>query len=160
MVFGFTKNRKIIEVRQTMGRFVNRTFTNSMHAIPAHEELRSESRHNRLLPLLFTPVLETESELIEHLGPAFSQDISSEGFAMISYGPIAADTILAVITDSVEMALLHCEIRHCRHIGYGYHIRGIKVLEKLRWAPFKKLREAVELQNQKFQTNQLEEALA
>ena len=130
-----------------MGRLANRTFSNPARTLGDHEDLREETRHSRLLPILFTPVLVTEAELIENLSPAVSQDLSSEGFSMISCGLVETETILAVISDSVESALLHCDVRHERHIGYGYYFRGIKVLEKLRWAPFARLKNAVEEYN-------------
>jgi hypothetical protein len=137
-----------------MGRLVNRTYSNPALALDNHADLRDESRHARLLPILFTPVLVTEAELIENLSPAVSQDLSSEGFSMISYGPVETETILAVISDSVESALLHCEVRHARHIGYGYYLRGIRVLEKLRWAPFAKLKAAVEEYNSSYASSE------
>lgn len=141
-----------------MGRLLNRSLTPTVHAAATHSELREETRHVRLLPLLFTPVLETEDELVEKLSPAVSQDVSSEGFSMLAYGAVESDTILAIITDPMESALLHCEIRHVRHIGYGYYLHGIKVLEKLRWGPFAKLREAVGHFNDSFEPNILQEA--
>lgn len=155
-MFGLNKNRRNIEVRQTMSRFANRTFASNGLLKSAHDEQRDESRNACILPMLFAPVLETEEELIAHLGPAVSQDVSCEGFSMLSYGQIETDTILAVITDSVEMALLHCEIRHTRHVGYGYYLRGIKVLEKLRWTPFAKLKQEVDQFNQMHEPNLLE----
>ena len=65
-MFGLTKNRKSVEVRQTMGRLANRTFSNPARTLGDHEDLREETRHSRLLPILFTPVLVTEAELIAH----------------------------------------------------------------------------------------------
>lgn len=158
-MFGLNRNRKHIEVRQTMGRLVNRTGTKRSLNFEPKTEQREETRQARLLPLLFTPVLGTEEELINHLGPAVLQDLSGEGFAMLSYGIVETEMILAMITDTVEVALLHCEIRHCRHVGYGYYLRGIKVQEKLRWGPFTQLKRAVEEYNHAFEPSMLEEMI-
>jgi hypothetical protein len=101
--------------------------------------------------MLFTQVLETEDDLIDHLGPAVSQGFSNEGFSMLAYGELQSEEILTVITDPQEVALLHCRVRHARDIGYGYFLRGIQVQEKLRWEPFARLRTAVDNYNESFQ---------
>jgi len=158
-MFGLNKNHKHIEIRRTMGRLANRTIVKNTLQFEPELEQRNETRHTRLLPLLFTPVLETEDELVSQLGPAVLHDLSSEGFAMLSYGTVETETILAIITDEIELALLHCEIRHSRHIGYGYYLRGTLVLEKLRWGPFTKLKHALEEFNHTFGLNEKEQAI-
>ncbi len=145
IVFSLLGNRKKTDVGQSLQILVNRSIS-SQHTAKPHEikELRTEVRHQRLLPLLITPLLATEAELVEHLGPAITHNVSDEGLSIISYGKISTTDILTVVCDENDVSLLHCEIRHAQHIGFGYWQRGVRVNEVLRWGPFAKLRNAVD----------------
>lgn len=124
-MFFFKSRRKKNEVNAFMRRLVDRTTPAFRHEI---EELRTEPRANRSLPVLIVPIIDEEPDTaLTAFG--VTKDLSSNGMAVLSQQPISSEAVIVGLWNDQCCEFMRATIRHQEAIEGGYWQMGLKLTE-------------------------------
>lgn len=130
-------------VRRTLNRLLNTSMSlESRLSLAPENDKRVDSRITRNTPVVVLPL----DGVAEDLNLAVTTDLSSEGMALTSLGPIPTGSQLAVGIGDIEEEF-HVFLAECvrsRPIGYGYFESGIRIVELLPAKRFDELKDLVQ----------------
>lgn len=134
-------NRSKTDVHRTVNRLLNSTLTLESF-VQVNADQRKDQRILRTLPVVILPLGQTsESELTVGL----TQDLSCEGMALTTLGPLRLDSELAIgLGDGDHFTVLLCVCKRHTSLGFGFFESGIQIEEVLPARDFQPLREFAE----------------
>lgn len=136
----FSNNNKA-DVHRTINRILNSTVSIESHmAVNSDADKRDDIRVPRTMPVVILPLADVSED--EQITVGLTQDLSCEGMALVTLGPLPIDTEMAVgIADGESFTVLLCESRRREAIGFGFYESGVHIKEVLPAKDFMPLRE-------------------
>ena len=115
------------EIRRLMARIINGQFSSAELLMESPErDARIETRKSLNLPVVIADY-RRGSDVEPDWYSGITQDISCEGVAIMSQGPLPVGDVVLGIGPTEDWSVLQCKTLRSNSIGYGFFLSGLHV---------------------------------